>query len=224
MNLKLDKEISRRVNQTSDNSSFLQLTHRKWVDNLRLAALNSNLIQFNLLNQEYEKWCIKYDTDQWEIELHDLDFSANSSNQSVGTLSGAMRNVRGGYKGNFFDPNYQRNRQNNQHMSNNQNYFANSNFNNQHRNMNNHPYHNYHGERGNYAGGRGNHFNNFNGNGSGRGGFMNQNGNFANQGGSFSNQNNERPVIGYGSFNKNMAVRSNSQNKPSGPPAASGSK
>ncbi|EGF97137.1 uncharacterized protein MELLADRAFT_114563 [Melampsora larici-populina 98AG31] len=237
-----------RVAETSNNSTFIELTHKKWIHNLQSAVLKSNLVQFNVLNQEYQKWCGKEGTSPREIELYDLDFDTIMESPTVvdksentvdaqeeivtgrtkavhpqsdrGMASGVIRNGRGGYKGQFYDPNYQRNQRfsNSQFGNQNQNFGQNQRF-STNNNHGTHPYNN------NFNNGN---FGNNNGHGTygrGSGSFMRGSGHGGQGGGrSFAG---ERPAIGVGSFHRAMAQKPNtgkSNGSGNGQLSASGSK
>ncbi|EGG10127.1 uncharacterized protein MELLADRAFT_103530 [Melampsora larici-populina 98AG31] len=58
---------------SSNKNTLLELTHQKWKHNIHTAVHNGNIPQFELLKNEYEKWCHKHQTPVRDIDLFDMD-------------------------------------------------------------------------------------------------------------------------------------------------------
>jgi hypothetical protein len=66
-------KIIGRVVENMREPTLIEITHCKWLNNIRTAFLNSNEMQYKYLLLEYQQWCEEENTPLRRINLFELD-------------------------------------------------------------------------------------------------------------------------------------------------------
>ncbi|KAH9808931.1 hypothetical protein DFH28DRAFT_907363 [Melampsora americana] len=54
-------------------STYIEITHKKWIHNIQTAFLKSNIPQYDVLVAAYSKWCVDKETEERDVNLFDLN-------------------------------------------------------------------------------------------------------------------------------------------------------